>query len=82
MSGVFEVIRIDQLNWPGDVNQPSCSDTPYFLMLALTTRSSGVVVPTPSGHGGSWHPVQVARVIGRYRRAPNAPALISTEAVA
>jgi len=39
-------------------------------------------VPTPSGRGGRWHPVQVARIVGRYRRAPDPPAVMLTEAVA
>jgi len=39
-------------------------------------------VPTPSGRGGRWHPVQVARIVGRYRRAPDPSAVVLTEAVA
>jgi len=39
-------------------------------------------VPTPSGRGGRWHPVQVARIVGRYRRAPDPSAVMLTEAVA
>jgi len=39
-------------------------------------------VPTPSGRGGRWHPVQVACIVGRYRRAPAPPAVMLTEAVA
>lgn len=33
------------------------------LADALASRG----VPTPSGSGGRWHPVQVARIMGRYR---------------
>jgi len=39
-------------------------------------------VPTPSGRGARWHPVQVARIVGRYRRAPDPSAVMLTEAVA
>ncbi len=39
-------------------------------------------VPTPSGRGGRWRPVQVARIVGRYRRAPDPSAAMLTEAVA
>jgi len=39
-------------------------------------------VPTPSGRGGRWHPVQVARIVGRSRRAPDPSAVMLTEAVA
>jgi len=39
-------------------------------------------VPTPSGRGGRWHPVQVARIVGRYRRAPDPSAVMLTEAMA
>ncbi len=39
-------------------------------------------VPTPSGRGGRWYPVQVARIVGRYRRAPDPSAVMLTEAVA
>ena len=35
------------------------------LAAALEARG----VPTPSGKGARWHPVQVARVMGRYRGA-------------
>ena len=47
---------------------------------ALETRG----VPTPSGRGTPWHPVQVARVLGRYQ-APGgslADAVPTTEATA
>ena len=43
------------------------------LADALAARG----VPTPSGRGARWRPVQVARVMGRYRavgEAPPAPA--------
>jgi len=39
-------------------------------------------VPTPSGRGGCWYPVQVARIVGRYRRVPDPSAVMLTEAVA
>jgi len=39
-------------------------------------------VPTPSGRGGRWHPVQVARIVGRCRRAPDPSAVMLMEAVA
>ena len=48
------------------------------LADALVARG----VPTPSGRGGRWHPVQVARIVGRYRRAPDPSAAMLTEAVA
>ena len=40
------------------------------LADALAARG----VPTPSGRGQRWHPVQVARIVGRYRTAPGMPA--------
>jgi len=39
-------------------------------------------VPTPSGRGGRWYPVQVARIVGRYRRVPDPSAVMLTEVVA
>lgn len=39
------------------------------LADALAARG----VPTPSGRGARWHPVQVARVLGRYQQAARRP---------
>jgi DNA invertase Pin-like site-specific DNA recombinase len=47
------------------------AETLHQLAVALEARG----VPTPSGHGTRWHPVQVARVLGRYRGADRAPAV-------
>ena len=46
------------------------------LADALAARG----VPTPSGRGARWRPVQVARVMGRYRKAGEAPATASVAA--
>ena len=46
------------------------------LADALAARG----VPTPSGSGARWRPVQVARVMGRYRVASEAPATASVVA--
>ena len=37
-------------------------------------------VPTPSGNGTRWHPVQVARVIGRYRKVDEIASPVSAAA--
>ncbi|MBE7212849.1 MAG: hypothetical protein INR65_17695 [Gluconacetobacter diazotrophicus] len=34
-------------------------------------------VPTPSGRGGCWRPMQVARVMGRYRKGDAVTATVS-----
>ena len=44
------------------------------LAAALGARG----VPTPSGHGTRWHPAQVGRVMGRYRREAASHALHGT----
>ena len=46
------------------------------LADALAARG----VPTPSGRGARWRPVQVARVMGRYREAGETPAAASVVA--
>jgi DNA invertase Pin-like site-specific DNA recombinase len=46
------------------------AETLQQLADALAARG----VPTPSGRGARWHPVQVARIMGRYREAGSAPA--------
>ena len=44
------------------------------LAAALEARG----VPTPSGRSARWRPVQVARVLGRYRTVGNSQAIIPT----
>ncbi len=46
------------------------------LANALAARG----VPTPSGKGARWHPVQVARVMGRYREVGKMTSLVSAAA--
>jgi len=46
------------------------AETLQQLADALAARG----VPTPSGRGARWRPVQVARVMGRYRDAGGAGA--------
>ena len=48
------------------------------LADALAARG----VPTPSGRGKRWHPVQVGRIVGRYRKTTNAADVTLMEAVA
>ncbi len=48
------------------------------LADALAARD----VPTPSGRGQRWRPMQVARIVGRYRTATGTSAGAFTESAA
>ena len=48
------------------------------LADALAARG----VPTPSGRGRRWHPVQVARIVGRHRTATGTSAVALAESAA
>ena len=48
------------------------------LADALAARG----VPTPSGRGQRWHPVQVGRIVGRYRTATGTSAVALAESAA
>jgi len=54
------------------------AETLQQLADALAARG----VPTPSGRGARWRPVQVARVMGRYRNAGSTSAAAPAEATA
>ncbi len=54
------------------------AETLQQLADALAARG----VPTPSGRGARWRPVQVARVMGRYRDAGGTSAAVPAEGTA
>jgi len=62
------------------IEQARCAGATTLQQLADALAARGV--PTPSGRGRRWHPVQVARIVGRHQDAAGAPAAVPVDAAA